>query len=350
MHPLLIQTPFPTIDAEGELHDGFLLQQEEFCRVQCEGRPCRDFHTAQGGIAYHTCPHGFTVACANLNKIEIRVNGVVETTSNESPPIFKKKYKSRKLKAPQFEAWIDSLKQSRTAFENQVKAEAVDSIHALHDIKAIIATLLSTTEDWVFRHPGANTDQMLDSSPPELVTIYHSCRVLESLLRMTDIIANPSAASYGQKRGTTVYSVFHLLTKVFTAKADARKVQLELRGPSFNRPQLYGSFILVPLVLIDNAIKHSERGKSIHINVKDNGPAGVIGSVSSIGYLIPMAERHDIFTRGERGSNTEAGGSGLGLYVASTVAAANNFSIEYSAEPYPGSVNYGYNIFTFKVN
>src|SRR5471032_252948 len=104
-HPLLILSPFPTVDSDGALADGFSVSQPSFCTTKCQNHVCRTFGSL-AKIEYETCPHGFTVASAPVGEHIVRVNGVIEAFSNRAPPEFKRKNKNQKLKAPEFEHWV----------------------------------------------------------------------------------------------------------------------------------------------------------------------------------------------------------------------------------------------------
>ena len=123
-----------------------------------------------------------------------------------------------------------------------------------------------------------------------------------------------------------------MLVRVYESRARDRGIDLRLSGPSFNDVPMLSSFIVVPVVLIDNAIKHSKPGTEIVVYVSDSPRNdGVYVEISSIGDVVPDDERDHLFERGFRGSNARLRGSGLGLSVAEHVANANGFSIEYQA-------------------
>lgn len=348
-YPLHIVSPYPTIDASGTMHDGFMMKQCSFCTDKCQDRTCTKFNPTQanGSVDYVTCPFGFTVALAKIGQSVLRINGMIETETCTARPDFKKRHKSRKLRAPALESWIRKMIEGLPAYEAAIQQIANDSISALHEIKAIIGTVLRTTENWIWSQSGQDLDEKLENGPEELRTIYHSCRILESLLQMTDIIANPAAATFGAPGATPIHKVLLLLTRVFEARAAARSITITPRGSSYNRPRTYRSFIIVPLVLLDNAIKHSDPGTEIFVSMSDRLQGAVWVEISSYGPVIPKNERTSVFQRGVRGSNVIAAGSGLGLFVAQAVAEANGFTISYEARP--SAPNRGINALSFTV-
>jgi signal transduction histidine kinase len=140
---------------------------------------------------------------------------------------------------------------------------------ALHDIKSIIGTILHTAENAISLQVGGSFDEKIESAPEYLRTIYHACRVLESLLQFTDIVANPESAFFGNAIRRRLHALLKLLVRVFEAKAAERDITILLRGSSYNQPLVLSSFIVIPVVLIDNAIKHSDNGSQVVVNVQD---------------------------------------------------------------------------------
>jgi hypothetical protein len=329
--PRLLFSPFPTIHSDGTLLDGLLMKQSGYCLGKCSGRECAIFpppHMAFQPKLY-TCQRGYTVVVASLNDMIVRINGVIEVSSNKAPAAFRRRNRDRKLKLPECEAWLSAMSKAQEGYRRAIDVKAKEAIHALHDIKSLIGSILRTSEEWVCEQTGASVDEQFENSPERLRRIYQSCRVLESLLLVTDILANPEVAKYGKPRRTSIHAVLYLLSKIHEDKAQSQRKSIRLVGRSTNSVRLYSSFIVVPHVLIDNAIKHSDPNELIRLSVHDHSDAKVSVDICSYGLLVPEGEEESIFSRGVRGSNAEAKGSGLGLYIAQTVAKANAFIIHY---------------------
>jgi signal transduction histidine kinase len=85
--------------------------------------------------------------------------------------------------------------------------------------------------------------------------------------------------------------------------------------------------------------------------VDDQGP-GCSVRVQSRGKVIPDADRPLIFQKGFRSQqamDTVSSGSGLGLYIAKTVADANQCQIMYDAGALRHTDGTGINVFSFSV-
>ena len=86
--------------------------------------------------------------------------------------------------------------------------------------------------------------------------------------------------------------------------------------------------------LLDNACKYSELGSTVTLSV-DVHDSVVAIRVSNTGSTIPSIDRHRIFERYYRGTETRnhVSGSGLGLYVARKIALAHQGNLELEERP-----------------
>lgn len=72
-----------------------------------------------------------------------------------------------------------------------------------------------------------------------------------------DIIANPESITYGHKRSRAIYKLFDSMVRLHREKARKKKLRIRLEGQSYREPRVYDSIELIPLILLDNAIKYS---------------------------------------------------------------------------------------------
>lgn len=350
--PLLVFCPYPTIHSDGSFLDGTHIPQSKYCKEKCKTRECLTFKPYEQGEkpGFYTCKHGFSVVVAKVDGKIIRINSVVESTSNTASKNFKKDNKHYKLKLPELYRWLKTFEDIRPEYEKYVEEKAQEAVHALHDIKSLIGSILTTAEQYINEQKGRTIDEKIEASPTHIQTIYHSCEILQSLLQITDILTNPAVAQYGEPWPFSIHGVIMKLIKIHENRALSHKKELTLRGHTVNKVKLYNSFIIIPHILIDNAIKHSDRDSEIRVWIQDKENGEISINFSSYGYLVPEDERVQIFQRGFRGSNARAKGSGLGLYIAQLVAKANGFEITYKIKP-TGILgnNKGYNHFMFTI-
>lgn len=343
--------PYPTVSSEGVLTDGLIHAQPSYCRNKCGDRVCRLAAPSQApeDPQFHTCPHGYSVSAVQIDDSIVRINGVVELTSSTATPEFRKVNRKHKIKLQEYQSWLTRVNGLTNRTSAAIQQAARDSVGALHEIKSLISTILHTSETWIYEFDGRTVDERIERCPVPLRTIYHSCRILESLLQFADVVANPDAANFGTTIPRNLYRIIHMLQRVYEARATGLGLQIRMYGNSYKEPPVLSSFIIVPLVLLDNAIKHSDTGTEIRIEFRDETSGSVKIKFVSYGLIVPVAERDAIFKRAVRGSNAGRRGSGLGLYVAQQVARANGFELTYSAIPRPGDRARGENSFSFEV-
>jgi signal transduction histidine kinase len=95
-----------------------------------------------------------------------------------------------------------------------------------------------------------------------------------------------------------------------------------LRGDPDKLAQLF-------LNVLDNAVKHSPRGATVHVRgSRDNG--AVIVRVRDAGSGLPEGAQTRLFQRFYRGDNAQRDGAGLGLAIAQAIAQAHGGSIRAS--------------------
>ena len=91
--------------------------------------------------------------------------------------------------------------------------------------------------------------------------------------------------------------------------------------------------------LLDNAVKYSPEGRSIHVSVAPHA-SGVCIAVRDTGIGIPCGEQRDIFGKFVRGTQARAlgiKGTGLGLALVTHIVRAHGGSIELESEEGVGS-------------
>jgi signal transduction histidine kinase len=90
--------------------------------------------------------------------------------------------------------------------------------------------------------------------------------------------------------------------------------------------------------LLDNARIHAP-GTSVCVSA-ERRQREVVVHVADEGPGVPEGDRRSIFERGKRGSQTVAGGSGLGLFVSARLAAGQGGALELSVDPDGGGARF----------
>lgn len=122
--------------------------------------------------------------------------------------------------------------------------------------------------------------------------------------------------------------------------ASGGKVAVEYEPPDDEIYALFdrGRMRQILTILLDNAVKYTPEGGSVAVEAgRKDGEVSI--SVSDTGIGIPEGDLPHIFERFYRvdGARSDGGGAGLGLAIASQIAASHKARIEVESEPGEGS-------------
>ena len=160
-------------------------------------------------------------------------------------------------------------------------------------------------------------------------------------LDTSSIYFNPESASFGHKRPTDIYSMLHKISLVLShSKSNKARVKIEINGRVQNKHRVYESFKIIPLSLLQNALKY-RKANDVELHFNENGN-NLTMEVISYGDLILEDELPKLFDRGFRASSalkSKQEGNGLGLYVAQIVAKVHDFDLSVTSEILAGKVS-----------
>ena len=151
---------------------------------------------------------------------------------------------------------------------------------------------------------------------------------------------NEALLATTEKSGHNIYHIFDKVKHCLKDKADERSVTIHIKSNGeCCELKAYDCLDLLPFILLDNAIKYSDRKTHIQVDIKDT-PASCIFLVSSISPRLADGECERIFDRGFRGENARKvtdEGLGIGLYTAKKICDLHNSSIEAYEKSIPNS-------------
>jgi signal transduction histidine kinase len=281
---------------------------------------------------------------------ELLVNGVFVPEKNHSlGGAQRKEYRKNRVDWQNAESWYRVLRGVLDKLEGVVAVKIKDAVEGLHDVKTAVNLIVRNAEAVAEQYSGRDDDERVEAAPHDMKSLLKSVELLNRVLEMSSILANPGSAAFGRKHRMPVYRVLHRMVRLFEQSAASQGVEVSMAGTSFQAPECFDSFEVIGQVLIDNAIKYSRAGGTVIVRVDDVSD-GVCVSVESFGPLIAEGMENAVFQRGVRAQSGRAKGSGLGLYVASVVAAAHGFQIRYSRKPERSQPEEGWNIFSFEVS
>ena len=328
-------SPFPLVDERGVFADGYLFQQPSYCIKKCKSHDCIDLDKDQ--FTHYTCSYGFSCYRFSFSNTKFIINGMLIPEHNRELRGQKRKiYKSNKIKeaaVSHFRGVLASLQKYVTYLSS---LGIKDNISVFHDIKTSLGLVMNSAQSIVDLAPGENFETKLENADHEARNLFLSASLLNDQLALVDIIVNPERISYGRKRRTAIYKLFHKIGRLFIDKAAKRHIEINIAGSSYYQVYAYESIQFLPLILIDNAVKYSLEGKKVFIQIDDNKRTNAVDvTVSSYGPIVqPKYADHifDKYFRGDNASFFSSQGNGLGLFLAQEIAGAHGFIIVYSSD------------------
>ena len=326
-------------------YDGKKFSQNKHC-LKCKKMDCCELLNSKA--SEHVCERGFNSYVVELKEGKAIVNGLISSDNK----IIKSGRRDARLEylvqSDYIKKYISDFGMISKAIDNGIKNNIKDNFTLFHDVRSSYGIAFSNLESLIFEQPGNSFYDKLQNCDQKLVDLYDSLDLVNSLLDLIDVMVNPAAIVQGTKREMNIFKLTHKLTKLFGVKSEKRNLTFEIYANNQIPSKLYHDSIkLIPIILIENAIKYSERNNKIVISFLFNNPE-ITGSISSYGYPIPIDERERVFEKQFRGKNSKAyttEGIGMGLYIAKSILLKHNGDIHYTFEEKGRGM--GFNIFTF---
>ena len=298
---------------------------------KCSQKPCKD-STAAGE---QRCPEGLSYYTYTIGDNTITLYGILGLRADHSNKQLKKISKGRGYPKNIADNWVEKLSQYISSIDVQVEKEKSEVLHYFHDSVKWAAQIHINAEKIVEKAKGQNFSEKLDASTSEIKSLFQAASMLVDSFKLTSIYFNPESAKYGEIFNCEIYKLFDKVQAIiFHSEGKKYNKRFKLKGASYRKVSVYESFPIIPLCLIQNAVKYSQTSE-IEIHIEDT-QVGMEISITSVGPQLDDQELTDIFKKGVRGKYAQRlhhDGLGIGLYVAQKVAEAHNTVITVLSTP-----------------
>lgn len=337
---------FPFI-LEDELHNSTFLSQNKHC-LSCKTRECAELlDSAQNE---YICKQGFNSFKVKLNDGFAILNGLI---TDDNKDIKKGRLEARKeyfFPRSQITIYLEELSKISEFVNEGVNNNIHEKFTLFHDVRSSYAIAYANLEAYILAQQGSSFIEKLQNCHIRIIDLYDSLDLVTSQLDLIDVMVNPAAIVQGSKRDINIFKLTHKLVKLFKTSAEKRGLTIEYRSYE-NIPygNYHDSIKLIPIILIENAIKYSEKNRRIIITIEYQN-SKISFKISTYGRIIPEQDRDKVFEKQIRGENSKYytdEGLGMGLYIAKRILAEHGGTIKYDFEiKVPG---FGFNIFTFEL-
>lgn len=330
------------IEKDDSFIEGTFIEPYSFCINNYSKNKCRDFYNAlkhKEKCVFHTCPYGMSTY--------VDSTGMIFTCMRERNSYDKRKNKSLNcaneiiynptLNSEQLNILINSFSQ----FENEKialneKGASIDSI--AHEVKQLNAQIKERC-DVILQTYHIDEDNInlsteeINALKKEIRTIYLSSSMISSRFSLYDYEKNPDALIQGAEFPCNIYKKFDKIKKIFKNYMK-KSIPITLVGSSYKHFNAYPTFELIPLLIIENAVKYSYSGNEVSITFKEL--PGDILKVSIVSYspYCSASDMEHLFEKGFRGKNASrvSDGSGVGLYFVKMLCDLHSIDINITSD------------------
>ena len=229
--------------------------------------------------------------------------------------------------------YIESFDNIAREFYQQSYSYLESAIHDVRHLNADITThaerllnKLGYAENVEWDKAKINSDEI----DKRTLSIYCASRDISAALSMHEIAIDPRRAS-DDVVPTNIHKLFYRQKQINLEKLEKKKLNVQLENTLVTK-NLTKSFSLMPIVLLNNAIKYAETNSTIHIKFVETRNIFRIICVNK-GPIVRNDELKTVFLKNRRGSNKSGvSGHGIGLWLASLIVQANSGTIEMATE------------------
>lgn len=327
------------IYTQDKIEDGAYIHIVPFCKKNCLSEICIEYYEKIKNMdGFHCCPYGFS------SYVDLK-NNCIFTGFREKTTYNKKINKSINSQVAVYNPILEKnqiidLINSSFNYNNEIKSiqEKQALLNSIsHEAKKLNAQIKERCDTMLSKMPDDETDNYeIDISELQRAfkTMYISASMVDSRFSLLDYEKNPETLKSGRTFDCNVYKKFHKMQMIFK-NYQKKNIYIEMSGESYATINAYPTFELIPLLIIENAIKYAySYNDKIKISFIDkNRELGVL--VTSYSPYCSKDEISHIFDKGFRGKHAQrvsSDGSGIGLYFVKRLCDLHGIDISIVSE------------------
>lgn len=328
------------ISIDDNFNEGKYIIPFSFCKRNYNKGKCSEFYKdllTKEKNKFYTCPYGLSVYLSD--------HGIYTCMRERST--YKKALAQRFSKENIFNPTMDAenfltLIQSSCFISNEVvrlqeKEASIESIS--HEVKQLNSQIKEHCDVlWQTLHlDGDNLhldSEDIDYISREIRTIYISSSMVSSRFSLYDYERNPASLKQGAVFPCNIYKKFDKIRKILKNYLK-KSTTITIKGSSYLHFDAYPTFELVPLLIIENAVKYSYgNGGDVTINIFENSDSHVTVTITSYSPYCSEEDLSHIFEKGFRGkhANRISKGTGIGLYFVKMLCDIHNIDIDITSD------------------
>src|SRR6266446_6809330 len=105
-----------------------------------------------------------------------------------------------------------------------------------------------------------------------IISVYNILGVIKNQIEMADYILAPNALEFSRKTEIDIFPLFDKNVHIYRVLATQEKKVIEIGGRSGyirGRRAVNGNVVLLPAILLENAIKYAVEGSTISVDISE---------------------------------------------------------------------------------
>lgn len=319
------------LGSSSQLNQFCLLKRNEK-NSQCEAFYQNFFaENATQERSFIKCPYGLSCIGPLKWTENVRMVSGLLIEGNDCPPELAG-FKGVSTKA-QIQEYLDGYDAIAREFHQQSYGYLEAAIHDVRHLNADITVhaerllkVLGYAENVEWDKAKLNAQE----TDKKTLSIYCASRDISAALSMHEIAIDTKRAA-DDVVPTNIHRLFYRQKQINLEKLEKKKLTVQLGSTPVSK-KLTKSFSLVPIILLNNAIKYAESNSTIQINFVEAGSTFRIVCINT-GPIVRKDELATVFLKHRRGSNRSGiSGHGIGLWLATVILQANVGAIQMEVE------------------
>ena len=318
----------------GEITSGVDIPIPGYCKKNCGKNPkCVEYYrkleTAEEGL--YQCPYGFSSYVFEIEGDKfifscLRIEGHYER--NKLLPKIKDEPKEyRELSLSSVEKFAEAYKEFFLSQNRYEKYKTfVDDI--FHDVRKFNQQI-KIKNDKIYKK--AQQHKRFGDILEVTKSIQQLGWFLTLRLNNHDFIYNEELLRADVKSSYNIYRIIDKVKKCIKERADEKNIKIDMNARFVCKDmQAYDCIELLPYIFLDNAIKYSTNGETIHIDIEESRELQHV-KIRSLGPVAHEQEVPKLFEQGYRSENAinlTQDGMGIGLYTARCICELNDIKLE----------------------
>ena len=321
--------------------DGEYIHALPSCTERCNSKKCVEFYRdlkSKPSNCFYCCPFGMSTylsstgeifTCFRNKSIYSKKKQPYETEVVYNPP----------LPQAQLLDLINLSQKSELDQQHYIeKKKSIDSIE--HEVKQLNSQIKSKS-DLLLQTYHLDEDG-IELSPEDIEKLQESIRtiyVASSLVESRFALANYEKDKFSLSNDVAyqgiIHNKFYKMKKIFT-NYQRRNVPILLEGSSYAQIMMYSSFDMIPMLIVENAVKYTVLPELNPVVIKFHEPKNqsIVVTISSYGPYCSDEDAAQIFNKGFRGKNAQRfeTGAGIGLFFVKLLCELHDIKISAASD------------------